>query len=367
MFITRKLIKPFEIGLLYRDRAFTRILSPGRFIEFDPLQRTRISVLSQRDVFIDHPDTDIFIKSQVLSDYTELVDVQDHQRALVWIDGRFARVLSAGTHLLFNTFHRIQIEIVNATQVLFEHQDLDQLIESPVFNQELNVFRVQAHERVLIFERGDRKHVLQPGRYAMWKHVHNVDIHRIDLRETVLDLSGQEIMTADRVSVRFNAVLTYAPQDIERIISQVDQLEHSIYREAQLALRASVGARTLDDLLESKQTLTDEMQEQLRLMSERYGVRFVSFGVRDIILPGEMKALLNKITEAKASAEAQLITRREQHAAMRSQANTAKLLEQSATLMEMYKLDILLEMVKTNNLHIQLGERKLSDQLNLLM
>ncbi len=367
MFYTRKLIKPFEIGLVYRDNVFQHIAEAGWFKTFDPGKRFRVDILSLRDVFVTHDDSDVFIKSAALKEHAEVIDVKDHQRALVWINDRFARILGRGTHILLNSFHSVSVEIVDATAALFTHERFVQLADSPSFTQHLRVFHVQAHERVLLFEDGDHQQLLKPGRYAMWNHVKNVRLHTIDQRECVLDLSGQEIMTADRVSVRFNAVLTYAPQDIELIVMQVEHLEQSIYREAQLALRSSVGSRTLDALLESKQALTEEMQEHLQIISKRYGIRLISFGIRDIILPGEMKILLNKITEAKATAEAHLITRREEHAAMRSQANTAKLLEQNSTLMEMHKLDILLEMVKTNNLHIQLGERKLSEQLNLLM
>ena len=72
--------------------------------------------------------------------------------------------------------------------------------------------------------------------------------------------------------------------------------------------------------------MANEAEEQVRRRVGALGLEIVSVGVRDIILPGEMKDLMNKVTEAKKAAEANLIARREETAAMRSQANTAKLL-----------------------------------------
>ncbi len=90
-------------------------------------------------------------------------------------------------------------------------------------------------------------------------------------------------------------------------------------------------------------------------------------GVRDIILPGEMKDLMNKVTEAKKAAEANLIVRREETAAMRSQVNTAKLLQDNPTLMRLRKLEVLEQIASTSKLNIMLGEKGLAEKfMNLL-
>ena len=72
-----------------------------------------------------------------------------------------------------------------------------------------------------------------------------------------------------------------------------------------------------------------------------YGVNLVEAGVRDIILPGEMKAILNQVMEAKKKAEASLITRREEIAATRSLANTAEMLAKNPALMKLKELEAL--------------------------
>jgi regulator of protease activity HflC (stomatin/prohibitin superfamily) len=90
-------------------------------------------------------------------------------------------------------------------------------------------------------------------------------------------------------------------------------------------------------------------------------------GIRDVLLPGEMKTLLNRVTEAKKSAEANLIVRREETAAMRSQANTAKLLEGNPTLMRLRELEILEKVAASSKLNVVLGEKGLAERVvNLL-
>ncbi len=120
-----------------------------------------------------------------------------------------------------------------------------------------------------------------------------------------------------------------------------DGATQALYREAQLALRAVVGARELDTFLTEKDAVTSELEEAVRRRAGQLGLEIVSVGVRDIILPGEMKDLMNKVTEAKKAAEANLIVRREETAAMRSQANTAKLLADNPTLMRLRELEVL--------------------------
>jgi regulator of protease activity HflC (stomatin/prohibitin superfamily) len=96
-------------------------------------------------------------------------------------------------------------------------------------------------------------------------------------------------------------------------------------------------------------------------------VEIVSAGVRDVILPGDMKDLMNKVTEARKAAEANLIVRREETAAMRSQANTAKLLENNPTLMRLRELEVLEKIAAAGHLNIVLGEQGLANRVvNLL-
>jgi regulator of protease activity HflC (stomatin/prohibitin superfamily) len=164
-----------------------------------------------------------------------------------------------------------------------------------------------------------------------------------------------------------NAVVTYRVVDARQAVTVSDVATQSLYREAQLALRAVVGTRDLDTFLTEKDAVTNAFEEAVRRRAGELGLEITSVGVRDIILPGEMKELMNKVTEAKKAAEANLIVRREETAAMRSQANTAKVLADNPTLMRLRELEVLEKVATSGKLSVVLGEKGLADRVvNLL-
>ena len=189
----------------------------------------------------------------------------------------------------------------------------------------------------------------------------------VDLRETTLDLPGQEILTADKVTLRMNALATYRVRDPRRAVCESDDYKQALYREAQLVLRAVVGGREFDALLSDKEAVANEAADLLATRAETLGLEVTALGIRDLILPGEMKDLMNKVTEARKAAEANLITRREETAALRSQANTAKLLADNPTLMRMRELEVIEKLVSGGGLNVELCEKGLLQRVTNLL
>ena len=189
----------------------------------------------------------------------------------------------------------------------------------------------------------------------------------IDLREMMVDVGGQDIMTADKVTLRLNAVVTYRIVDARKVVSQTDDVRQALYRETQLVLRAVIGARELDSFLTDKDAVARNIEDSVGRRAGELGLEIASVGIRDVILPGDMKDLMNKVTEARKAAEANLITRREETAAMRSQANTARLLADNPVLMRLRELEVLEKIASAGKLNIILGEKGLADKVvNLL-
>lgn len=360
-------IRKYERGLLYRDQVFERILRPGRYWMFDPLRRLRLERLSVRQPWIATSDLEVLVSTGALGDEAEVVDLGDEQRALVWIDGRFAAVLGPGLSALWTVFHRVKVETIELEGVLFQHPELASILRLPQTQAQLEPVVVDSEHRTLFYVNGRLDRMLDPGRYAYWRGVANVKLAPIDLREQVLDVAGQEIMTADKVTLRLNAVLTYRVSDPERALSEVDGFEQALYRAAQLALRAVIGTRELDALLSDKDTVARELEELVRARAATFGVRVDQLGIRDLILPGEMKELLNRVTEAQKVAEANQVTRREETAAMRSQANTARILESNPTLMRLRELEVLEKVAGKAKLSVVLGEGGLTERVVKLL
>jgi hypothetical protein len=98
LFIKHVKIRNYEMGLYFKDGEFQDLLVPGRYFEFDPLNRVRVDVVSQRAPWLVHDKLDLIVKSGVLRDRAVVVDLKDYERALVWIDGRFSHVLPPGLY-----------------------------------------------------------------------------------------------------------------------------------------------------------------------------------------------------------------------------------------------------------------------------
>lgn len=360
-------IRSYEIGLKFRDGEFVGLLGPGKRYVFTQFGKYQVRVVSMRDPELADEQLDVIVNSGVLSGLAEVIDLKDQQRGLVWIDGRFNRVLGPGLYVYWNSIRNVRVETVTTEHAQLQHKELPAIVRGGDAVRLLDVWKVERDHVGVLFLDGRFAGELAPGLYAFWKGAADARVVEIDMRETQIDVSGQEIMTADKVTLRMNAVITYIVRDARRAVSVSTDVRQSLYRETQLALRSAIGARDLDAFLAGKDDLIEELETSVRDRADALGLQVSTVGIRDVILPGDMKDLMNKVTEAKKAAEANLIRAREETAAMRSQANTAKLLADNPTLMRLRELEVLEKIASAGNMSIVLGERGLADRVvNLL-
>ena len=272
-----------------------------------------------------------------------------------------------GLYAFWSSMKRVDVERIDARQVRFDNPKLAEVLALPRTASLLELVDVEAETVGLFYVNGVFQETLGPGRYAFWKGEGLVQVRQVDSREQVLDIAGQDIMTADKVTLRVNALLSYRVTEPRVSVAAVSDYVQSIYREGQLALRAVVGTKTLDTLLEERDAVADELRGLVAPRLEAIGLELVNLGIRDIILPGDMKVLLNKVIEAKKAAEANLITRREETAAIRSQLNAARILESNPTLMRLRELEALEKVTEKANLTVVLGEGGLADKVVKLL
>jgi regulator of protease activity HflC (stomatin/prohibitin superfamily) len=360
-------IREHERGLLFQDGVFSRLLAPGLHWVIDPLGRVRIDKVAVRKAWLEHPDLEVIVKSGALEGQARVLDLKDHERALVWIEGRLVTVCGPGLYALWTVFDEIRVEILDARQVRFEHPELPLVLGTAGGRQRLESAGAPAGWAGLAFQNGRLSATLSPGVHAFWRGEGEVKIVQVDLREQAADVAGQEIMTADKVTLRLNAVVTYRVADPVKAVTEVEGYVQALYRQAQLALRAVIGTRELDALLADKDGVAAELEGVLKAAVAPFGLEVRTVGIRDVILPGEMKDILNRVTEARKAAEAALITRREETAAMRSLANTARIFESSPTLMRLRELEVLEKVTEKANLSVVLGDGGLADRVIKLL
>jgi regulator of protease activity HflC (stomatin/prohibitin superfamily) len=246
-------------------------------------------------------------------------------------------------------------------------QDLPTILTAAGARELLETATVAAGWVGLFFHDGRYVASLPPGVHAFWKGEGLVRVLPVDLRERAADIAGQEIMTADKVTLRLNALVAYRVADPVKAVTEVEDFAQALYRQVQLALRAVVGTRELEALLSDKDGVARQLEETVRTEVAAFGLDVKAVGIRDVILPGEMKSMLNRVTEARQAAEAALVTRREETAAMRSQANTARIFESNPTLMRLRELEVLEKVAEKANLSVILGEGGLAERVVKLL
>lgn len=337
----RTRIHTHERGFLHQGQEYVRALSPG--VHWAWGFGLRVVRASTRQVVFQSPDLELYLRDpQVWTDLV-VIDLRQHERALVWVDGRLQAVHGpseqGGRFAYWKDLHEVIVEVHPVHEVRLVHPRLEAVLATQAGQRELLEVVVPAGHRGLLFVDERLHEELGPGRYAVWRAAGRVNAQVLDLREVTLDVAGQEILTKDKVSLRLNLVAVYRVTDPRGAAEATGNLQGAIYRDLQLALREAVGGRSLDDLLAAKEQVGREVHAAVEARARALGVALGHVGVRDVILPGEMKTLLNQVIEAEKRAQAALIQRREETAATRALLNTARLVEQSPTLLRLKELE----------------------------
>jgi len=182
---------------------------------------------------------------------------------------------------------------------------------------------------------------LGAGYFGFWNTVTTPRIEVLEMRRQMLEISGQEILTRDKVTVRVNISAVFDIVNVALTRSTVKDVNEHLYRTLQIAVRQTLGKRTLDEVLAEKTDIDEAVSAEVRREMEAYGIRVGAIALKDIILPGDIRDILNQVVTAEKQAQANLIRRREETAATRSLLNTAKLMEENPLLVRLKELETL--------------------------
>jgi hypothetical protein len=216
----------------------------------------------------------------------------------------------------------------------------DEMLRKAALNA-VAFFNIPDHHVGFLSVDNEIRAVLTAGLHGWWRFNHYPMLTLFDLRLQNMEVNGQEILTKDRVSLRVNLSATWQIREAEKTRAELADAKEFLYRELQLALRTIVSTQTLDELLADKNSLNRQTLEIVAAKALVYGIEVKSVGARDIVLPGDMKAILAQVVEAQKMAEANLIKRQEETQATRSLHNTAKVMEGNPILLRLKELEAL--------------------------
>lgn len=279
----------------------------------------------------------------------QLVELGEYEVGLVYKNDKLTSILApASRQLYWKGPVDVRVEVQDIASDFEVPRGLVRLIAHARASELANdvravVYPVEVAEKSvgLLYVDGELVKTLAPGLYAFWKYNRTIKVEQVDTRLQAMEVSGQEILTKDKVSLRANLAAQYQIIDPVTAVKALTDVNGTLYRELQFALRASIGTRTLDTLLGDKGELDRVVFETVRDKVSEYGVVMKSVGVKDVILPGEMKEILNQVVQAEKAAQANIIKRREETAATRSLLNTARLMEENPVLLRLKELEAL--------------------------
>jgi len=349
--LKRIVIAQHERGVYLKDRSIVKILEPGIYRVFDLFGRMAVEVHNLTVPEFNHPYVDVLVKENrdLVDKYFQFVELGEYEVGLVYKNGKLSGVLKPGTRQLYwRGPVDVKVEALNIEQDFAVPKEKVGLIANARMDamprEVINYVYISEvadnHVGLLIVD-GELVQSLKPGLYAYWKFNRNVKVEQVELRMQVMEVQGQEILTKDKVSLRVNLSAHYQITDPVAARSKLVNVTDYVYRELQFALRQAVGTRTLDTLLGNKDELDNVIFAGVKGKVDEFGIEVRSVGVKDVILPGDMKDILNQVVEAEKVAQANVIKRREETAATRSLLNTARLMEDNPTLMRLKELEVL--------------------------
>ena len=341
-------IKDDERGLLMRNGRFEKLLEPGKSSYFDVWGDLSVEVVKVLRAELTPEKALLMQKShpELAAEHLAIVQAGPTDVALVSFDGDPKHlVLPNTTRVFWKTLTRVDVEMIDTSEMRIQKRYLDKIDLSRTSIAVTAV--VEPHEAALLIVDGALQgEPLPPGRYAFWQVGRVVRLQKIDLRPQPLEVTAQEILTKDRVAIRVTLTAFYRVVDPVGAATSTADLSNTLYRLVQFAIREAVATRTLDDILAARDTIDQEVRAYVEGRARTLGAEVGEIGVKDVILPGDVRELLNKVVEAERVAKANLIRRQEETAATRSLLNTAKLMENNPLLLRLKELEALEKLVE---------------------
>ena len=327
-----------ERGLMFVHGKFTRLLSPGKYTLWR--KDTEIEIVSLDSALISKKcPVDVLLKNKEIAGQTDVVEVKEGEYVFRFANGVFQKEYCPGKYAFWNIGIQNDFVIADITKKEIA-EDFPKHILRKIPPALYQTIVVQEYEKCVLYYNGKFEKVLEPGTYYFWNnHWTLIGYHKLDMRLLNMSVNGQDVLTLDKVSIRVNLTLNYKITDCVSICNNVENYREQLHIIAQMALRDFVGKYKLDEILTSKNEMSEFVLKRCREKEKELFVEIKEAGVKDIILPGEIREIMNTVLIAEKKAQASVITRREEVASTRSLLNTAKLMDENKTLYRLKELE----------------------------
>jgi regulator of protease activity HflC (stomatin/prohibitin superfamily) len=374
MIETKKKLLQMQVTVPDGERALVRVNG----VTTDILRPGRHSVSSfRRDVKVEGQSLDARVVASNIAEAIQasnpalaaahLVEVRTTpgQIAAVMRDGQFFMLMKPdGKVFLWKDAGPWTVEMHDVATAVEVPLDVANRLNTAQAQLLVKRFAIEDGQVGLLHVDGAFIRLLTAGLHVFWNVAQVVTVKVIDTREHALDVTGQEILTRDRVSIRVNLAAKFRVADPVKAHTSVKDFSDALYRALQHAFRQSLASKTLDELLSRKGEVDGEAARSVRVEMEKIGLDVGDIAIKDVILPGDMRDILNKVVTAEKEAEANVIRRREETNATRSLLNTAKVMAENPVMMRLKELEALEKIAdKVQTLTVHNGTRGLLEDI----
>lgn len=356
------IINENQRGLVYENGKFIKLLTAGKYKFF---KKKNIEIASEAvKINTTVCSLDTLLENDELKNAVDVYEIKENEIGLRFINGRFVEAFKTGKYAFFKTKTSTEMRIIDTSKAEIEGFN-PSVIGLPLTTY--IKFEVLNYEKGLLFIDNKLVRVLDGGVYYFWRNGSSIKVETVDTRLIQLNILGQEILTQDKVSLRINFICNYKLADIVKAKEEIDDYEEQIRIIAQLALRDYVGKYKLDDILENKDAISKFVFDRLKEKENELYIKVQDAGVKDIILPGEIRNIMNTVLIAEKQAQANVIARREEVASTRSLLNTAKLMDENQTLYKLKELEYIEKICENvGNISLNGGDGIIAQLSNIL-
>jgi regulator of protease activity HflC (stomatin/prohibitin superfamily) len=325
-----------KVGLVFKKGDYQRVITQGTYwLGFNK----RVVTYDLTKPFAVPIATEILLQDAELEAMLHVIEVKDNELVLVLENGNLKQVLTSGRYLYWKNLIEYKFITVDRSKIEITEAIEKSWFSLPALSQYIRLFEVAAYEKAVMLVDDVYVKTLESGTYRFWRNDTTIKIAKADMRQLQLEIAGQELLTKDKAAIRINFYTQYKVIDIEKALLENKDYEKQLYIAMQLVLRAYVGGYMLDELLERKDSIAEAVFDNIKAEASKLGVTVLNCGIRDVILTGEMKDIMNQVLVAQKKAQANIITRREETASTRSLLNTAKLMEENEMLLKLKEME----------------------------
>lgn len=329
-------IKAYETGLVFKNGNLIDILKEGNFWIFG---NKSVEIYCMKSLFKSNTDLNILLKNESLKSLLEVVEVKDGEIVLMYENEIFKEVLNVGQYAFWKGISNREFQKADLTKVEITEKIPRTILENIKLKNFIRKFVITNQYKGLLLIDGKLNRILEAGAYYFWNNETSIEVKSADMRMQQMEIAGQELLTKDKAMLRINFYVRFQVENIEKALIENKEYDKQLYILMQLALREFVGALTLDELLLKKDSVGKEILGNLGSKAQELGLKTSDAGIRDVILTGEMKEIMNQVLIAEKKAQANSIMRREETASTRSLLNTAKLMEENEVLWKLKEME----------------------------